>query len=64
MALRPLWRGSGPPQFGSSPVTPPVLGASLPGSWRIQHPGFSGVAVVTQVSGLVVLSGLVPESVR
>src|SRR5438093_11856637 len=62
MALRPLWRGIGPPQFGSPPVTPPVSGASSPGSWRIQQPGFSGVAPVTHLSGSLVLSGLLPES--
>src|SRR5712692_7636750 len=64
VALRPLWRGIGPPQFGSSPATPPVSGASLPGSWRIQQPGFSGLAWVTHLSGSVVLTGLLPESVR
>src|SRR5437764_3559247 len=64
MALRPLWRGIGPPQLGSLPVTPPVSGASSPGSWRIQQPGFSGVESVTHLRGSLVLSGLLPESVR
>ena len=50
--------------FEASLVTPPVFGASSPGSWRIQHPGFSGVFTVTHASGLLVLSGLVPESAR
>src|SRR5438093_13377918 len=62
MALRPLWRGIGPPQFGSLPVTPPVSGASSPGSWRIQQPGFSGVVAVTHLSGSVECSGLVAGS--
>src|SRR5262249_41063704 len=62
-ALRPSWRGIGPPQLGSSPVTPPVLGASLPGSWRIQHPGFSGEESVTHLSGSWEFSGLLPPSV-
>ena len=47
MALRDMWRGIGPPQLPSSLVTPPVLGASSPGSCKIQQPGFSGVVSVT-----------------
>src|SRR5262249_41086934 len=62
-AVRPSWRGMGPPQFGSSFVTPPVLGASLPGSCTIQQPGFSGVDGVTHLSGSIVLTGLLPASV-
>ena len=52
MALRPLCRGSGPPQLGSSPETPPVFGASSPTSCRIQQPGFSGVVAVTHSRGI------------